>query len=51
MGGLPPHPSIAFAAFNHDFTNLKEHSGQDRKVIETLGATLADLRNMDYGLV
>jgi nucleoside-diphosphate-sugar epimerase len=29
------------AAFNHDFANLKQHSEDDRKVIETLGEALA----------
>jgi len=31
---------VIHAAFNHDFANLKQHSEQDRKVIETLGEVL-----------
>jgi len=32
---------VIHAAFNHDFANLKKHSEEDRKVIETLGEVLA----------
>jgi nucleoside-diphosphate-sugar epimerase len=32
---------VIHAAFNHDFTKLKRHSEDDRKVIETLGEVLA----------
>jgi nucleoside-diphosphate-sugar epimerase len=32
---------VIHAAFNHDFANLKQHSEDDRKVIETLGKVLA----------
>jgi nucleoside-diphosphate-sugar epimerase len=31
---------IIHAAFNHDFSNLKQHSEEDRKVIEALGEVL-----------
>jgi nucleoside-diphosphate-sugar epimerase len=32
---------VIHAAFNHDFANLKQHSEEDRRVIQTLGETLA----------
>ncbi|SPF49358.1 3-beta hydroxysteroid dehydrogenase/isomerase family protein [Candidatus Desulfosporosinus infrequens] len=32
---------VIHVAFNHDFSNLKQHSENDRKVIETLGEVLA----------
>jgi nucleoside-diphosphate-sugar epimerase len=32
---------VIHTAFNHDFSNLQNHSEDDRKVIETLGAVLA----------
>ena len=32
---------VIHAAFNHDFANLKQHSENDRKVIDTLGEALA----------
>jgi nucleoside-diphosphate-sugar epimerase len=31
---------VIHTAFNHDFTNLKQHSEEDRKVIEALGTIL-----------
>jgi nucleoside-diphosphate-sugar epimerase len=32
---------VIHAAFNHDFSNLRQHSEEDRNVIETLGEVLA----------
>jgi nucleoside-diphosphate-sugar epimerase len=32
---------VIHTAFNHDFSKLKQHSEEDRKVIETLGEVLA----------
>ena len=32
--------AVIHAAFNHDFTNLKQHSEQDRRVIEAMGNLL-----------
>jgi Nucleoside-diphosphate-sugar epimerases len=31
---------VIHTAFNHDFSNIKQHSEEDRKVIETLGMVL-----------
>ena len=45
LGSLKSGAAMADAvihlAFNHDFSNLKRHSDDDRKVIETLGEVLA----------
>ena len=32
---------VIHAAFNHDFSKLKQYSDEDREVIETLGEVLA----------
>jgi hypothetical protein len=39
--GAESADGVIHAAFNHDFANLKKHSEEDRKVIETLGEVLA----------
>ena len=36
-----PADGVIHAAFNHDFSNLKQNSEDDRKVVETLGEVLA----------
>lgn len=45
LGGLRAAAEVAdgviHAAFNHDFSKLRQHSEEDRKVIETLGEALA----------
>jgi nucleoside-diphosphate-sugar epimerase len=40
-GAAEAADGVVHAAFNHDFSNLKQHSEQDRKVIATLGEALA----------
>jgi nucleoside-diphosphate-sugar epimerase len=39
--GAKTADAVIHAAFNHDFSNLKENSENDRKVIEMLGESLA----------
>jgi len=39
--GAQDADAVVHAAFNHDFGNVKKHSENDRKVIETLGDVLA----------
>lgn len=38
--GAEAADGLIHAAFNHDFSNLKQHSEEDRKVIESLGEVL-----------
>jgi len=40
-GAAEKADGIVHAAFNHDFSNLKQHSEADRTVIETLGEVVA----------
>lgn len=40
-GAVDSVDGIIHTAFNHDFGNIKQHSENDRKVIETLGDALA----------
>ncbi len=39
--GAEAADAVIHAAFNHDFTRLKQHSEEDRQVIEALGEVLA----------
>ena len=39
--GAAKSDAVIHLAFNHDFSNLKQHSEEDRKVISTLGEVLA----------
>jgi nucleoside-diphosphate-sugar epimerase len=40
-GAAAAADGVVHAAFNHDFSNVRQHSEQDRQVIETLGEALA----------
>ncbi|WP_019937884.1 SDR family oxidoreductase [Bordetella sp. FB-8] len=39
--GVQLADGVIHLAFNHDFTNVRQHSEEDRKVIETIGEALA----------